>query len=444
MTAQTAIPRVAVVGGGLAGTLCSLVLKNRGLQPVLIDAGTNGVGGRLRNGGAQFLRATDPHLAPIIQMLHEQGLLKEWKGRFGMLGSSGGGFLPAEIVAQNQQGSGSAGGSIMGLQQAHDDEVIGGSSETAVSATDSGDFCQFVERSRSPAFVGVPSMTQLCPEICRLADIQQMNDVRVTGAWPHKKGGWSFAYNDSDNIESFDGLVLATHDPSLASSVIRSIVDAETEAGGYDTVQDAVDASDDDASFVIQRLLEVSSSLQKVRDDDKLPVYSVSLTYPKGFSEALPFDAVSIPGSRVVQFLVREASKPGLVDNAAGETWTAITTSQLATAILDKGTLTDDDKKDVVLSRVTQEISQLVSKYHDGNKTPDPLQVYVKRWGAAFCANGLQLKENSIFLAPWRLSIAGDFIRDSKSVALTPLEATALSGLEAGERMSSLWTDAPK
>ena len=114
--ATAAIPRVAVVGGGLAGTLCSLVLKNRGLHPVLIDAGTNGVGGRLRNGGAQFLRATDPQLVLVVQMLQGEGLLQEWKGRFGMLGSKGGGFLPAEIVANNQQGSGGGGG-IMGLQR---------------------------------------------------------------------------------------------------------------------------------------------------------------------------------------------------------------------------------------------------------------------------------------------------------------------------------------
>ena len=112
-------PRVAVIGGGIAGTLCSLVLKNRGIHPVLIDSGRNGVGGRLRNSGAQFVRASDPQLVPVVQMLQQEGLLAEWKGRFGLLGSSGGGFLPSEIVTNSNSASGGgAGGGILGLQPA--------------------------------------------------------------------------------------------------------------------------------------------------------------------------------------------------------------------------------------------------------------------------------------------------------------------------------------
>lgn len=446
--AATAVPRIAVVGGGIAGTLCSLVLKNRGLHPVLIDAGSSGVGGRLRNGGAQFLRASSSNgsrLVPVINMLVQEGLLQEWKGRFGMLGSSGGGFLPAEIVAQNQQSSGGS-GSIMGLQKAHNDELLNSDEDAAFpsAATDAGDFCQFVEGSAAPTYVGVPSMTQLCPEIVKMAGIQQINDARLVAASPQKEGGWSLLLENGAAPETYDGLVLATHDPSLASGAVRSIADAESQACGYGSIQDAMDApsasSQDDSSLVIQRLMEISGSLQRVRDNDKLPVYSVSLTYPHGFSERLPFDAVSIPGSQLVQFFVREASKPGLKDNAAGEIWTVVTTSKLAASVLEREDLGGDEKKDAILTATTKEISHLLSKYFDqGTSVPDPLQVYVKRWGAAFCGKGLQLKEDSIFLAPWRLSICGDFVR-GLSVYSNPLEAAALSGLEAGERMSSLWT----
>ena len=75
-------PRVAVVGGGIAGTLASLVLRNRGLMPVIIDRGQD-VGGRLRgvsrskiggslDAGAQFLRASDARLQPVWHMLAQQ------------------------------------------------------------------------------------------------------------------------------------------------------------------------------------------------------------------------------------------------------------------------------------------------------------------------------------------------------------------------------------
>ena len=44
-------PSVAIVGGGLAGSLCALILRNRGARPVVFDAGRR-VGGRL-GGGVQ-------------------------------------------------------------------------------------------------------------------------------------------------------------------------------------------------------------------------------------------------------------------------------------------------------------------------------------------------------------------------------------------------------
>jgi hypothetical protein len=47
------------------------------------------------------------------------------------------------------------------------------------------------------------------------------------------------------------------------------------------------------------------------------------------------------------------------------------------------------------------------------------------------------LKEDSVTLAGWRLGICGDFVR--AAAYPSPWEAAALSGLEAGERMASLF-----
>ncbi len=43
-------PRVAIVGGGLAGSLCALVLRSRGAVPVVFDAGRRTLGGRIAGG----------------------------------------------------------------------------------------------------------------------------------------------------------------------------------------------------------------------------------------------------------------------------------------------------------------------------------------------------------------------------------------------------------
>jgi NADPH-dependent 2,4-dienoyl-CoA reductase/sulfur reductase-like enzyme len=45
-------PRVAVIGGGLAGSLASLVLRSRGALPTVFDGGFRNTGGRV--GGGAF------------------------------------------------------------------------------------------------------------------------------------------------------------------------------------------------------------------------------------------------------------------------------------------------------------------------------------------------------------------------------------------------------
>mmetsp|Transcript_23180 Transcript_23180/g.38363 ORF Transcript_23180/g.38363 Transcript_23180/m.38363 type:complete len:417 (+) Transcript_23180:95-1345(+) len=412
-------PRIAVIGGGIAGTMCSLVLKNRGLHPVLIDQGTRGLGGRLR-GGAQFIRASDPRLAQVTAMLEQQGLLKRWQGRFGVLGSSDGGFLPAEIVTQQ------------GGQQASTASDNPGSSSRA-TASDGGDFCNFVEGSLTPTYVGVPSMADLCPEICRLADIESVSNTQVVGAAPVPEGGWKLDTSGSDDIggDTFDAMVVATHDPSLAGGMVRRIVDAEVAAGG------STKGTEDDqsAALVIRKLTDLSDSLQALRDHGRLPVYTLFATYPAGFSDKIPFDAASVPGSHHIQFISRHASGHS---DISGDTWHAVTTSMLAAELLSSPQLTDDEKRSSISGVASEEVSRLLLPFH-GEPGLLPLDVSVKRWGSAFSSRGLNLKEDSVTLAPWRLAICGDFVRDMSEHA-TPIEAAALSGLEAGERTASLFS----
>lgn len=459
------ISRVAVVGGGIAGTLCSLVLKNRGLTPILIDQAvgrgdrantpTGGLGGRLRGVGAQFLRATDPRLQAVMGMLENAKVVQPWRGRFGLLGSQGGGFLPANIVTS---GMGSRSGGVAGLAPA-DPAVAANESDTAgaAAATDAGDFCRFVQSSNSPTYVGVPTNLDLCPQIATLADISAMQGTTVLGASMASEGGWILDLEERKSSSSsdhpthvqqhFDALVLATHNPSLASTIVQSIVDAEVEVGGYDSVDDAIEktsGNDKTATLplLLKRLSSLSRHLQQVRDEGRMPLYTLQATYPPGFSNSIPFDAVSVPGSPFLQFLASEASKPGGTkqqpsQEGEGDVWTAISTSQLAAHVLESKDMTPKEKEEHVQRVLTGELAQLVSPYFGDEKVPTPTSVHLKRWGAALCGKGLELQEDSITLASWRLGICGDFIRQS-SVHSTPWEAAALSGLEAGERMASV------
>lgn len=394
------------------------------MHPVLID-GSNQMGGRLR-GGAQFLRASDPRLQGVTSMLAQQGLLLPWKGRFGVLGSSGGGFLPAKIVTGGR-----------GLQKGGTTDDDDGGSVIKYAGIDDGDFCHFVEGSEEPTYVGVPSLGALCPEICKLADIERIHDTQVVDAAPVPDGGWKLAVQSGSVAdEPFDALVLATQNPSLASGVVRNIVNAEVEAGGFASVDAAVGGGDS-SSRIIHRLVDLADSLQRARDEGRVPTYTISATYPAGFSENIPFDAVSVPGSSILQFLVREASKPGAEDS---ETWKAISTASLAVELLSRPELSDQERISTMSTLLSDEIARLLGSYHKDASMP--VDVSCKRWSAAFCAKGLKLKEASVSLAPWRLGICGDYIM-GLSDHTTPLEAAALSGLEAGERTASLFSTAP-
>eukprot|EP00978_Attheya_sp_CCMP212_P000071 scaffold145_cov54-Attheya_sp.AAC.9 len=85
---------------------------------------------------------------------------------------------------------------------------------------------------------------------------------------------------------------------------------------------------------------------------------------------------------------------------------------------------------------MSSEVKQLWAPHFDSGHVPDPIYAVAKRWNAAFTSQTLNLKEDSIALAPWRLALCGDYISNSYS---TPFEAAALSGLDAGERAASFF-----
>ena len=385
-----------------------------------------------------------------------------------MLGSQGGGFLPAEIVTSGRSSSGSSSGSgIVGLAPANPESSHEGGESP--SPTDSGDFCQFVQSSHFPTYIGSPSMKDLCPGIATMADLSTMGGTEVVGASMAAEGGWllelkqtqqpplkgAHQINHKTYHQHFDAMVLATHNPSLASTIVQGIVNAELHAGKYESVEDAIQQQQQQSPgetsplplLVLQRLSTLSKHLQQVREEGRRPLYSIQLTYPPGFSQSIPFDAVSVPGSRRLQFLVNEGSKlegPAQVGNGSGDgdgdVWTGISTSQLASSVLDDPTIDSaEEKRNHIQEILTGEVALLLSPYFgdDASKIPLPTSVQVKQWGAAICGKGLELEEDSITLSGWRLGICGDFLRRSSAYP-TPWEAAALSGLEAGERMSSL------
>ena len=386
-----ATPRVAVIGGGISGTLCSLVLQHRGVIPTVIDQGRR-VGGRLSLGGAQILRAADPRLAAVYETFCQENLLQSYdrRERTGVLGSSAGGFLPLTQIPRLR------------------------TSEDAVNnrsqAADGGDFCHFVEGSAAPTFVG--NLEHLCSNILERSQIASVSSTTVLAATP-SPDGWHLQLQqqpDSSDCEThFDGLVVATHDASFAGGIVKTIANAEVAAGA--SVQEPI----------LERLHHLANNLQSVRQS-KMSVYTLRFSFPEDVSDEIPFDAVTVPGSNHVQFLSRRDT-----------VWTAVSTSQFATALLAQSQLSNTEKHQEAHQVLMDEVLRLLAPF---STTVVPTEVSVKRWGAAFCAKSLDAQHDSIALHPWRFTICGDYIRSMGEHA-TPLEAAAISGLSAGEQTAS-------
>mmetsp|Transcript_17404 Transcript_17404/g.20070 ORF Transcript_17404/g.20070 Transcript_17404/m.20070 type:complete len:370 (-) Transcript_17404:1021-2130(-) len=366
-------------------------------------------------------------------LLEGEGLVRKWEGRFGLLGSRGGGFLPSSVVgglSPNAMGSNSEASAPPAVQP-----LEGG---------DSGDFCGFVSNHESPTFVGYPNNAALCPRICELASIETVSDARFLQAEMVAGGGWRLDVDVDDGGNStnsnllqnvvFDALILTTHDPVLAANTIECIARNEAEA---DTGDNSSSNSD-----IEERLHQLAHGLRSLQQTPRHAVFTWSGRFP---SLNMPFDAASVPGSHLVQFLARESSKPGYVrDNSSDgndntDVWSAISTTALATDLLQRHGSNTQRTCDEAFNLISREVVPLLTAASTTtNAIPSPEEASAVCWRSAFPSRTLGLKEDSIILHPWRLAIGGDFIRalDTHS---SPFEAAAMSGLEAGERIAALF-----
>ena len=83
-------------------------------------------------------------------MLEREQLVAPWRGRFGILGSRGGGFLAGEVIANTAVGS---------MMKAGTGHSVG------------DDFCGFIGAA-SDLYVGIPSNANICSGLCAAANIE--------------------------------------------------------------------------------------------------------------------------------------------------------------------------------------------------------------------------------------------------------------------------------
>jgi len=378
----------------------------------------------LSDRGGQFFCTTQGsgRYSQVLAFLEHNKLVGRWDGRFGVLGARGGSFLPKEIID----------GSVLGgLQRAkvHESEDGEANPENSDQSIEGGgqfgDFCGFLAGgSKSELYVGTPSMSSVCDRLAELAEVEVRKGVEVTDL---RLDGDTWTVGSSSaqpSDKGFQALVVATHNPALAAGVVSRL------AIGMDELPDSA-VGDATSHQIAERLRGLSSALENLRKQHKAPLYSLSISFPVGtLSENLNFDAVACPTSDKIQFVSREASKPGRSNpNELTETWTAITTSAYAQDLLKR-----DLDEEAATSELVEAFVKLVKPaLGDSVDNIVPSAASAKRWKAGFTTRSLGLQEDSIGLEPWKLVICGDFLRSYAS----PGEAAVLSGMEGGEKVAS-------
>jgi predicted NAD/FAD-dependent oxidoreductase len=299
-----------------------MALRGHNAVPTLFDAGRQ-LGGRLT--GAQFLTASPgSRFQQVLEVLRAKNVIAPWNARFGVIGSRGGGFLPKEVVDA---------GALERLN------AIGRANGEGAPELDAsgGDFCGFISR-RTGLFVGTPSNLSVCAALVDPAIVRQQR-VSVI----RRVGAARWAVGDADSSDEFDAIVFAVHDPSLAALTVRHLVESELA----DTAEAAIRS----------RMLDLADTLQALRSKRTAPLFTLQASLET--DARVPFDAAIVPTSALIQFVAREASKPGRADaagSAAGELWTAVSTVAFAREMLRDERA---DMEDVVAQLLCSELSRL-------------------------------------------------------------------------------------
>lgn len=160
-------PRVAVVGGGLAGLFCARTLMDHGLSVRVFDKG-RAPGGRMSSRrtagglsfdhGAQYFTARDANFRRSVESWRERGLVDRWRGE----------------VARIEAGE------------------------------------PLAETEPRERFVGVPSMSVVCRHLAEECDVRRETRVeRVV----RRTGCWSLVDPSGEDLGAFDQIVVATPAP---------------------------------------------------------------------------------------------------------------------------------------------------------------------------------------------------------------------------------------
>jgi hypothetical protein len=487
--------RVAVVGGGISGSVCAALLRATGIDVTLFDRSARTLGGRASSrrpesglafdSGAQFLVADDVRMQRLLQSPLMAGIVRPWDGRFAVLGCKDGrsNVLPREAAlasgmfltraARYRQEAGASG------KEEEQDEALA-AAEKAIN------FCGFLESDpahttgpgnelhdiESSLFIGRDGVGSICSDLLKRAGVDTIlsgttvSDVKFSEA----NGGRWFLQTRNNIVGPEDGfshLVLANHDPDFAATTVEALAKASASAGECEM-----------ASAPAQEAIAGFTAALRGLEAKRSPRYSLMVAFDRpSVLDAVPFDAASLQGSQALSFVSRDSTKrsssvpPGGVreeTDAAStgtsgrvdrECWVAQSTAELALWVDSLhpgagGASRDERRAATRLAQETMwtEFERILAPHISGRDAhrgsaqslgepcpefPAPTFIQARRWGAGFFEAPLRLDppglthNDAVTFAPWRLAVAGDYLGHRQG-----MQEAALSGAMAADRIA--------
>lgn len=404
---------VAIIGAGVAGLSCACAIANADGPVVhLVDQGSRGRGGRTSSSrpttheppmvfdhGCQFFTAMSPGFRKTCLSLERLGRISRWDGRFGALDANTGEFTPKSKTMK------------------HD-----------------ADF--FALLAAEDVFVGVPTMRGLCDGLRELisekkaVDMPQCTVTSLERRWednekketrsPWKVRGVDGRRLDDDEHGSTERVL-----GEFTAVVVTDVMLTKRGTPGSCQllgvgVGDDVDGSNDAESGSTQNFsgenANAKSTWRRMASLPPSSLFSLMVRFSSDDNEYddIPFDAVVVTGSKVIQLLVRDSGKPGRrgVETGSLRNWTAVSTSEYATAVVKKLPLSLDGsynpQTETYLQNVTPTMVEdtiRVLNLASGSKnqklsSEQVVHARAQRWGHSFPNegwNGLVMNEKQGF-----------------------------------------------
>ncbi|KAG2430875.1 hypothetical protein HXX76_009849 [Chlamydomonas incerta] len=428
---QLSPPRVAIIGGGIAGAVATWRLTNLGANVTLVDMGKNMPGGRMStrftsgghqyDHGCQFFKASSPAMKKLVAEWVEAGVVAEWRPRLGVYDAVSGAFKRREEL-----------------------------SAAELQAAGSG-FFDSLSPASGPMYVAKPSMDTLVAHLLEQCPARGGAGGAAGGDEDEGGGGWGEGGNtlrlntrvrkarfadgkwhlagERVQVGSNGGV-----DPGLPAGELWNL-------GVFDALvitdsQVARPGSPGQITFE-GGTAALSALVARLAGLTRVPLFSLMVGWPPNVAGALlPGDAVNVVGGNAIQWVANDTSKPGRERDDGLSCWVAVTKPEFAAKLIgDIGPLASlppagpdyNAKKAQEVWTAMQADLRAAMGIRPLNR---PKYLSAHRWGSAYTTSPLGVP--AVWEADGRWAAAGDFCNGAG------VEQALTSGAAAAEAVAGM------